>query len=238
MSAPQGQIAPVPPRKTDRPAAWVPVILLATATALILLFDLDLRFSRLFFTEDGGWQLMDRPLIADLYHYGPWPAIALAAVAALTCLAGCALRRWQHWVRPSLFLLLVMGLGPGLLIHGLFKANFGRPRPYAVEDFGRYQEYRPLLVKGDAGEGASFPSGHAAMGFYLLSPYFLLLARRRLARAALIIGLFAGFLVGLSRVATGDHFLGDVVWSAGLVYLSGLAVYYLLSLDRRPPGSH
>jgi membrane-associated PAP2 superfamily phosphatase len=218
------------------PAAWVPVILLTAATALILLFDLDCRFSRLFFTEEGGWVLMDQPLIADLYHYGPWPAIALAAAATLACLAGCAHRRWQHWVRPSLFLLLVMGLGPGLLINGLFKANFGRPRPYAVQEFGRYQEFRPLLKKGDAGAGASFPSGHAAMGFSLMSPYFLLLARRRLARTVLALGLGAGFLVGLARVAAGDHFLGDVLWSAGLVYLSGLAGYYLLRLDRWPPG--
>jgi membrane-associated PAP2 superfamily phosphatase len=42
-------------------------------------------------------------------------------------------------------------------------------------------------------------------------------------------------------MAQGAHFLSDVVWSAGFVYLSALAIYYALRLDRPRPaetGAH
>ena len=48
----------------------------------------------------------------------------------------------------------------------------------------------------------------------------------------LAIGLSYGALLGLERMVLGGHFASDVVWSAGFVYLIGLALYYLLKLDR------
>lgn len=221
-----------------RPTVWLPLSFLVTATALILIFDLDLRFQRLFFTADGGWWLQDRWFLPDFFEFGTWPAIGLIGAAALTCLLSIPIRSIRRWLRPALFLVLVAGIGPGLVINGIFKEHFGRPRPRTIQEFGRYQEYLPLLKMGASGrgeQGTSFPSGHAAMGFYLLSPYFFLLDRRRhLARLALFTGLVAGSLIGLSRTSAGDHFLGDILWSWGFVYFSGLLFYYLVRLHRHP----
>lgn len=225
-----------PPLKQDhrRPAVWIPLITLAAATALILLLNLDLRFQRFFFTEADGWWMMNRWFLPDLYDYGTWPAIGLIGASFLICIFSLPVRYSRRWLRPALFLLLMAGLGPGLVVNAIFKANFGRPRPNETEEFGRYRGFLPLLKKGEAGKGTSFPSGHAAMGFYLMSPYFLLLARRRhLARLVLFTGLIMGSLVGLSRISAGDHFLGDVLWSWGFVYFSGLACYYLFRLNRK-----
>jgi membrane-associated PAP2 superfamily phosphatase len=83
--------------------------------------------------------------------------------------------------------------------------------------------------------GGSFASGHAAMGFYLLVPYFLL-RRRAPARAAalLVVGLAFGTLVGLARMVQGAHFPSDVLWALGFVYLTALALFYALRLERAP----
>lgn len=86
--------------------------------------------------------------------------------------------------------------------------------------------------KGIAGSGKSFPSGHASMGFYMFSPYFVL---RRSSRPGsigfLVLGLGYGALMGLARMIQGGHFASDVVWAGGFIYLSGLLLSVLLGLD-------
>jgi membrane-associated PAP2 superfamily phosphatase len=42
-------------------------------------------------------------------------------------------------------------------------------------------------------------------------------------------------LIGLGRMAQGGHFATDVIWAGGIVYLSGITLYYLLGLYKYPP---
>jgi membrane-associated PAP2 superfamily phosphatase len=39
-------------------------------------------------------------------------------------------------------------------------------------------------------------------------------------------------MMGYARMAQGAHFLSDIVWALGVVYLSALAVFYALGLHR------
>jgi membrane-associated PAP2 superfamily phosphatase len=84
-------------------------------------------------------------------------------------------------------------------------------------------------IKRPSQNGQSFPSGHAATAFYLLTPFFIF---RRHARARavgfLVLGLSYGALMGYARMVQGDHFASDVLWSLGFVYLTGLALSYLI----------
>ena len=41
-----------------------------------------------------------------------------------------------------------------------------------------------------------------------------------------------GILMGVARMAQGGHFPSDVLWAWGMVYLVGVALYYLLRMDR------
>jgi len=220
---------PDPPIRRAPPAIWTPLIILAAATVLILVFDLDRRLQGHLHTPEQGWFLSDHWFVDLLYDHGCRPAHLIGAAALLALIVSLALRRYRHWWKPATFLLLVMGLGPGLLVNGVFKKNFGRPRPRQIAEFGGEMQFHPLLRKGVAGQGKSFPSGHASMGFYLLSPYFLLLARRRrLAYLVLAGGLAYGVLMGLVRMAAGGHFPGDILWSGAMVYFACWLWYLLL----------
>jgi membrane-associated PAP2 superfamily phosphatase len=132
-----------------------------------------------------------------------------------------------------LFLAATLALGPGLLVNGIFKPNWGRPRPHQTVEFGGKQAFVAVWGMGTSRYSKSFPSGHASMGFYLMAPAFLLYRRRRAwAFAFLLLGLAAGLALGIARIAQGAHFPSDVLWSAGMVYLSGLLLLPLFRLGR------
>ena len=137
--------------------------------------------------------------------------------------------------RPALYLVLVVALGPGLVVNLAFKDHWGRPRPRDVVELGGRQPFLPLWVPGDDRQAKSFPCGHCSMGFYLGVPYLLLKRRRRLAAWGFLgLGLVAGGMLGVARMMAGGHFLSDVVWSGGMVWIVALALYHALDLDRAP----
>ena len=71
------------------------------------------------------------------------------------------------------------------------------------------------------------------MGFFLMSLAFVLQRRRpRWAAFFLALGLSAGTLLGVARIVQGKHFPSDVIWSCGLVYFTGVALYYALGLHQ------
>jgi membrane-associated PAP2 superfamily phosphatase len=142
--------------------------------------------------------------------------------------------RLSPYRRAGFFFAAVLALGPGLLINSVFKAHWGRPRPRQTVEFGGNLPFVSVWVRTSLSKSRSFPSGHASMGFYLMAPAFLLYRRRRgLALAFVFVGLLSGGYIGLARVVQGAHFPSDVVWSAGMVYLSGLVLVYVFDL-RRP----
>jgi membrane-associated phospholipid phosphatase len=128
-------------------------------------------------------------------------------------------------VRAAAFLLLSLALGPGLLVNAVLKDHWGRARPAQVEEFGGHQRFTPVLVPADqCARNCSFPAGHPAIGFYLVSFAFLVRdpRQRRLAQGAAIA---AGALIGVARMAQGGHFLSDVVFSGLLVYATSWLLY-------------
>ena len=102
------------------------------------------------------------------------------------------------------FLALVLALGPGLIVNGLLKPNWNRPRPCDITEFGGTVDFVHVLNPGVEGERVhhSFPSGHASMGFYLLAPAFLFSRSQwRRSLTFLLLGLSFGFVIGISRIA-------------------------------------
>ena len=211
----------------------VPVVFLAAATILLWTTHVDLAIERLFYESGAGWVHKDDQPWHGLYKLGVLPAWVMALSALAVLIASRWVPKWIRHRRVAVFLVLVMAVGPGLVVNEVFKKHWGRPRPLDVYELGGDRDFVPVWIKSPAGNGNSFASGHASTGYYLFTPFFFV-RRRSLKRAVwwLTLGLTYGSIVGLARMIQGAHFVSDVLWAGGMVYLTGLAFYYILRPDK------
>ncbi len=208
--------------------------LLIVATGVIAFFGWDMATERYFFNRCGCWTAADTGFWRVLYLYGPVPGYLLAAGS----LVMVSLSYWNAqlgwWRKPALMMVFCIGIGPGLLVNLIFKDNWGRPRPREVTELGGYAEFLQPWQPGKRGEGKSFPCGHCAIAFYLGLPFLFLRKRYpMIAWGLLIMSLVSGSLTGIARMMAGGHFLSDVVWSWGMVWLSGLAGIAIFRPDKQ-----
>jgi lipid A 4'-phosphatase len=213
----------------------IPIALLAILTALIAATGADLLVESRFFVPRAGWIYANDLPWGALYKYGVYPSFAIAVVSFLVFAASYFSARAYLYRKCATFLLLLMLLGPGVLVNSVLKEHWGRPRPRQMQLFGGDRSYHQVWERGESGKGLSFPSGHASAAFYLMAPYFVLRrSSRKWAKVTLLGGCSYGIAMGIARMVQGGHFLSDVIWAGGTVYLVGLALYYLLGLDREP----
>jgi membrane-associated PAP2 superfamily phosphatase len=169
-----------------------------------------------------------------LYHYGPIPAFVLAGAALAGLVAGFFVHKLAGCRKKTIFILLFLAIGPGLVVNVLLKDQLGRPRPREVVEFGGSDQYTPCWQLGTAGKNSSFPSGHAAVAFFMIAPWFVLRDEKYgVAVGFLVFGMSLGTLVGIARILQGGHFVSDVIWSGGLIYLVGGLLAVALGFGRQ-----
>jgi len=225
------------------PALWIPLAALVLATMIFWITDVDYLLSQPFFVDqsystksDSHWPLRIAEPWKSLYDLGVYPAWIIGAGGLLVFLSSFLWAKLKPYRDAGLFFALMLALGPGLLINGILKPCWGRPRPHDTIPFSGADKYVRVGAIGNGSEGASFPSGHASMGFYLMAPGFVLYRkRRRLAIMFFALGLAGGTIMGLARIVAGSHFASDVVWSAGIVYFTGLALAALFHFGEDKP---
>lgn len=202
---------------TKAPVIFVAAAL-ATGALFLLVPQVDLAASRLFYGPQGGFvlagwgpvRLVERsvPLIS-------WGIGILVAIGAMSLFWGRQI--WRLDARALVFVALATALGPGLLVNTVLKDHWGRARPAQVTRFGGPLKFTPApLISDQCPKNCAFVSGHAALGFSLVSFAFLLPAGRK-RRVAVLAAVGFGALVGLARIAGGRHFLSDVVDAGFLV---------------------
>ena len=206
----------------------------AAALALFLLLpQLDLSVSSLFYARGRGFVLENWSPVILIYRAVPWVAwgIVLVTGGAAIWLFLVGRPLWRFDRKALLFIALSTALGPGLLANTVLKDHWGRARPMQIEAFGGPHAFTPAPLPGaECSRNCSFVSGHAALGFSLVAFAFLLQPgppRRRGIGAALALG----GLVGLARIAQGAHFLSDVVF-AGLLVFGTTALLYWWIVER------
>jgi len=198
---------------------------------LFLLFpEIDLAATRLFYDPGHGFPLAYWAPVRIVTAAIPW----LTRLIVLLCAAGAvwlAIKRrplWRLDRKALVFIVVATALGPGLIVNTLLKDHWGRARPYQTQEFGGTRQFTPAPLPVEQCErNCSFVSGHAALGFSLVS-FALLLPlgwRRRLALAA---ALGFGALVGLARIAAGNHFLSDVVYAGLIVFATVWLSYWAI----------
>jgi lipid A 4'-phosphatase len=200
---------------------WSATLGFTLLIGLCTVTDIDLTVSARFYDPrtPHHWFLGQTAPWIWFYRYGEYPAILMAVGAALVCLGSL---RWPALVayrRSCVVLVLAVALGPGVLVNGLVKPLWGRPRPRQVVQFGGSQPYRPWWQPGGPGAGHSLPSGHAAMGYVLVAGAVLISCRRRSWPRGLALAgaLTYGTLMGVARIIQGGHFVSDVAWAGGLM---------------------
>jgi len=195
---------------------------LLLATLVIYLTDGDRFLARIIYGTDGSWPGINRFPWNILYDWAPVPGIVLAVLALLVCIRSFFYQPLKKQRCPAVFLLLLLVIGPGLVVNVLLKDNLGRARPREIVECGGSHQYTEIWQKGTTGRNSSFPSGHASIAFYTLAPWFVLRnIKRKAAAGFLFFGIGFGAAVGLARILQGGHFLSDVLWAGGIVYLVG-----------------
>ena len=184
---------------------------------------IDLGVSSLFYTPAKGFVLGSRSSTKVLPFV---PRVTIVFVnLLLLLLIGNLVAWWRdrqstahlQSIQRTLFLLLTLILGPGLLINVILKNQTGRTRPNRVETFGGNRQFTPAFVtNGACKSNCSFVSGDASMGYYFLA--FLFVARKR--RWAIALAAYTlGTAIGVLRIAQGAHFLSDVIFAGFFTYL-------------------
>jgi lipid A 4'-phosphatase len=210
----------------------VPAIILAVTTILFRIFPWDIQIEKHFYMPGSGWFLRDKTIWNIFYHFGNIPAL-LMGLSALFLLAYSFQKLGMIQYRKlGVFFIMLMIIGPGLVVNTFLKDHWGRPRPRDIVEFGGKAQYEKVLSIDKSSHGKSFPSGHASMGFYLFAPFFTF-RRKHPVRATLflILGIAMGGMMGMARIVQGGHFASDVIWSGGLVYLTGAFIFYIMNLQ-------
>jgi membrane-associated PAP2 superfamily phosphatase len=203
--------------------------LLLVTLVFLLAPALDLAVTGLFHDPQAGFWAATTPFFMRLRELGPFLVRLVALACAGLVLAAFLVPSLGRWIalRPPLFLLATLALGPGLLVNAVLKNNWGRPRPVMVEAFGGDAPYVPVWQLSDwCDTNCSFVSGEGSASFWLVALAFLVPPRWRAGVLALVLPLCLA--LSLNRVAFGGHFLSDTLMAWGLTLLVILAVRVLL----------
>ncbi len=201
------------------------LITLAIATAVGLVFglrpDLDLAVSAAFYDPALKQFPLDKAdWVQWLRHGAEWVTILIVSlillVLALKLIA--PQRKMLIPERPAIFFLAALTLGPGLLVNGILKAEWPRPRPNEITQFGGVERFVPWWDPRSTCEyNCSFVSGEASSAFMMLVPASLVPPPwRALAYAGAIL---YGLTVGGLRVVMGAHFFTDVIFAGVFMFL-------------------
>ncbi|QYZ68773.1 phosphatase PAP2 family protein [Neotabrizicola shimadae] len=139
------------------------------------------------------------------------------------------------------FILAVYALATGVVVNAILKAHWGRARPAQVTEFGGSARFTPPhQISPECDSNCSFVSGEmsgaVAFGIGLWAILTALDWRlpRRWQRWGRIVALAVPLLTGLQRIASGRHFLSDVVLSALFTLLIAVVLSPLLPRRHTP----
>lgn len=206
------------------------------ATILVRLTDADMRLSAYYYrpgSVGGSWPVGQRLPWSALHRAAPCLALVLGVLGIVLLVIGRLNQRRSDWRALGLLILLTLLLGPALVVNVVSKDYWRRPRPHRTAGLGGRYEYVPPLVAGP--HGRSFPCGDASVGFACGAFYYALRRGRPMAARLCLAGSFAvGLIIGVARVASGAHFLSDVLWAGFLTWAALMLVHYAIVRSPTP----
>jgi lipid A 4'-phosphatase len=206
----------------------IPILLLAALTPFTPYLDLEI--ARHFYRQGTPADPFSQNQILKLiYFYGPVPGQIALILGITGFLFSYLFDKCRHWRPFTLYLVLTLAVGAGLITHIMLKDHWGRPRPRQVIEFGGEQKFRPYYKPNlfhQPEPSKSFPCGHSTMGFFFLT---LVVTGQRFEKKWLFylgIALTVVLSVSLSyaRIAQGGHFLSDVLLAGIIMWITALLI--------------
>lgn len=215
--------------------SWLLLSVLVISTGLLANTGADIAISARFYSANS-WPYGEMFPWKLLYRIDRLPAIILAFAGLCAMFFGILKSGMRRWIRPGLFLVILLAIGPGLLVNGIFKEHWGRPRPRELVQFGGTKQFHQPWQPGVSGKGRSFPSGHSSAAFYLCAPFFIYRNRRPdVACRWLFGGIAFGLAMSCARIAQGGHFLTDTLWAFGMFWFVALLLEAIILKEKRMP---
>lgn len=207
---------------------WIlPILAMIAITPWISAFDM--RLSTYFYQGHG--EFSNNKFFMFLFDYGTRPALLTGITALIVFVYTFFSKKYRQWRPIGLSLMLTLAIGSGLIVNGILKDHWGRPRPKQIVEFGGKQQFRPYYSPNffhQPEPSKSFPSGHSSMGFYFF--VLALIGRRTHIRwlfwFGMILAMILGLALSLARIAQGGHFLSDTLMSALIMWL---VAYFIVS---------
>ena len=218
--------------RVDLPAPLA-VALASTMVMLpfVLVPSLDIFVSGLFF-DGRGWM---GGALSETFRFIFWRLSGLVLFSAFVFWVASLVRKRSTFGGSARFwglIVLVYVLGPGLVADGLLKRFWGRARPADVTDFGGTLNFTPPWMPSDQCLfNCSFVSGEVSGSTATAISLLLVLELWRMRVTPFVYSLLAllslalPLMSALQRMASGRHFLSDVIFAA-------LSVLFAASLLR------
>lgn len=220
-----------------RQRAWLwPLVFMAVITPFTP--TLDLAITRHVFESSQPPGFHSSPFDTFMYNYGLIPGQLLFAFSGIMLFLSSFFKRWRRWYSASLILVLTLAIGSGLIIHGVLKDHWGRPRPKQVTEFGGTQPFRPYYKPNFFSQpepSKSLACGHCSMGFYFFALALVgrLYRKHWLALGGFALALGLGIALSVARIQQGGHFFSDTLISALIMWLTAYTCYTWVGVDER-----
>ncbi len=218
---------------STRAAAVAGGLVALVALIFALWPSLDLNASATFVDVQGRFFWRLDPDLQALREVGmalPQYAV-IAFVISLLALALFRGVRLFADARKIVAVLLVFALGPGLLVNGILKEFWDRPRPNQIVAFGGEWAFKPWYdPTGECRRNCSFVSGEASSVTALVAAAAALPPPLQ-GPAVILAAVFAVIISGL-RLGFGGHFLSDILFAMLFTHLIACAAFRFM-LDER-----
>ncbi|MCK0208140.1 phosphatase PAP2 family protein [Starkeya koreensis] len=215
-----------------RPVTYTIALAVFVSAFFYLFSGIDRAVAGLFYVEGEGFPASRIAKLQDFRDLASQVTLTFPVLLLLTLVLKVAFPAKPPLVSPrlSLYFVTLFLLGPGLLVNGMLKVLWGRPRPINIEAFGGAWPFQEAWVIGSQWSNRSFTSGEAATVACLL-PLVVFTPREWRGPVGVLIGLFVA-AVSLNRMAFGAHFLSDVTISIVLVLVLAALLYRLMFVTR------
>jgi len=201
----------------------IAIVIVAAVTAIVFAVAprLDLNIAMYFHhyqASDAAQRI--NPVFAFLRDVNYKLVILAVVLPVIAFVIKLAWPKWPMLIRPRAAILMVaaMLIGPGLVVNGILKDQWARPRPGEVTEFGGPLAYKPWYdPSGECRSNCSFVSGESASAFWLLAPAAAVPPPWTIPT---VVGATVwASVIAFSRVFTTGHFFTDAVFAAALVSL-------------------